>query len=153
MREEKDKLSKEPRKQIFKFKAFSKLKTNIMSLKCYETMDRIDRLKPADPEFVLQRKNGTFHEIIGKTYKTMRLKDEWRDLKFYVIGTLSVNAYLNKSTISAISHSLFFGSIWSKWFKNTEIQFLIKILLINIKQQKDNKMMNWFSWKTTFDDE
>ena len=104
LREERDQLPKEPRKQNFKFKASSKLKTNIMSLKCYETMNRIDRLIPADPEFVLQRKNGTFHEIIGKTYVTMRSKDGWRDFKFYVIGTLSGNAYLNKNTVNAISY-------------------------------------------------
>ena len=99
-------IKNEPRsitKQMFKFRTSSKLKENIMSIKCYEKLRDRSRIYPANPEFDLQKKNGTYHDVIGKTYVPLRTRNGWKEFKFFVIGTLSGNAYISKFTTTEIS--------------------------------------------------
>ena len=85
-------------KQEFSVKITSKVQKNILSFKTYTNFTNPFPITPLSDNFILQKRNGNFHEIIGETFLLMRAKHGYERVHFYVVDSLYGSAYITSET-------------------------------------------------------
>ena len=91
-------------KQEFPVKVTSKVQKNILSLNTYKNFSNSDPITPLSDDFMLQKRNGKFHEIIGETFLLMRAKHGYERVHFYVIDSLYGSAYITSETAHVLKN-------------------------------------------------
>ena len=87
-------------KQIFKYKKSNRIKENIMSLEYSKKFQEKFPLITKCPPLSLQRKNGSFHKVLGFMWLPTTDCSGWTcKMAFYVIEKLHGDAYLSTETI------------------------------------------------------